>query len=148
MFKMSVSKMSVSSALAGTLLLGALMTSAAAGPQSIGYDKPPAGHRFDGCGGNAIARNACRDRGADAYYYNIAYADAFERPEYGRRYSWRNPYNGHRGYIVPMHERDVGNRGSGPCREFKQFTVMDGRRGEAYGTACPQGDGSWRILNV
>jgi hypothetical protein len=50
--------LSVSSVVAGTLLLGALITSATAQPQSIGYDKQPTGHRFDGCSGSAIARNA------------------------------------------------------------------------------------------
>lgn len=33
------------------------------------------------------------------------------------------------------------------CREFQQDVTIDGRRTEAYGTACLQPDGSWEVVN-
>lgn len=36
---------------------------------------------------------------------------------------------------------------AGPCREFQQNVVIDGKRQQAHGTACRQPDGSWRIVN-
>jgi surface antigen len=108
-----------------------------------------AGIIFGGIAGNAIARGACRDRQADAYYYNEAYYDAFERPRYGQRYNWRNPYSRNYGYVVPTSDYDDGHRygyrGS-ECREFEQAIWIDGHRTQAYGTACRARDGSWRIV--
>lgn len=109
-----------------------------------------AGVIFGGIAGNAIARNACRDRQADAYYYNPAYYDAFESPRYGRRYDWRNPYSGNYGYVTPTRDYDDGQRygyRGGECRQFQQAIWIDGHRTQAYGTACRNRDGSWRIVN-
>ncbi len=94
--------------------------------------------------GNAIARDACRDERADAYYYNRSYSDAFDQPEYGRRYEWRNRYNNHYGYVTPRRAfRD--NRGE--CREFTQEVYVDDYHSELVtGVACRQADGSWRIV--
>ena len=95
--------------------------------------------------GNAIARDACRNDRADAYYYNQSYYDAFEQPRYGQRYEWRNRYNGNYGYITPRRGfRDQ----RGECREFTQQIYVDGyRTEEAVGVACRQRDGSWRIVD-
>jgi surface antigen len=109
-----------------------------------------AGIIFGGIAGNAIARGACRDREADAYYYNEAYYDAFDEPDYGRRYDWRNPYSGNHGFVVPTRDYDDGYRygyRGGECREFEQTVWIDGHRTQAYGTACRNRDGSWRIVN-
>ena len=32
-----------------------------------------------------------------------------------------------------------------PCREFTQTVSIGGQMQEAYGTACRQADGSWKI---
>ena len=34
-----------------------------------------------------------------------------------------------------------------PCREFSQAVTIDGQSETAYGTACRQQDGAWRIVN-
>ena len=99
--------------------------------------------------GNAIARDACRDERADAYYYNRTYYDAFDTPTYGQRYEWRNPNNGHYGYVTPQRSyRDSGRYGyRGECREFTQeIYVDDYHTQEAVGVACRQDDGTWRIV--
>lgn len=33
-----------------------------------------------------------------------------------------------------------------PCREFQQNVTVGGNRTEAYGTACQQPDGSWKVV--
>ena len=102
-----------------------------------------------GIAGNAIARDSCRNERADAYYYNRAYYDGFENPEYGRSYDWRNPYNGDYGYMSPVRDYDEGYRcgyDGSQCREFRQTIYIDGRRADGYGTACRDSDGSWRIV--
>ena len=34
------------------------------------------------------------------------------------------------------------------CREFRQTITIGGRTENAYGTACLQPDGAWRIVNT
>ena len=95
--------------------------------------------------GNAIARDACRDERADAYYYNHTYNDAFDGPEYGRRYEWRNPNNGHYGYVTPTREYR-SNRYGNHCEEFTHVVYVDrDHTEEQTGIACRQPDGSWRM---
>ena len=99
--------------------------------------------------GNAIARDACRNDRADAFYYNQAYYDAFDRPTYGQRYEWRNPHNNHYGYITPRRAYADGDRYGyrGECREFTQTIYVDNyHTEEAVGVACRQDDGTWRIV--
>jgi surface antigen len=105
-----------------------------------------AGAVLGGIAGNAITRDGwCRDRRADAYYYNEAYYDAFDQPDYGERYEWRNQYSGNYGYVQPTGYTEYG--GYQDCREFTQVIYVGGRSEEAYGVACRQPDGSWRIVS-
>ncbi len=100
-----------------------------------------------GIAGNAIARDACRNERADAYYYNRSYYDAFEQPEYGRRYEWRNPHNGNYGYVTPTRRSDGARYGyRSECREFSQIVYVNGRQYEDISVACRAPDGSWRIV--
>ena len=101
-----------------------------------------------GIAGNAIAKDACRNDRADAYYYNNTYYDAFDEPEYGRRYEWRNPHNGNYGYVTPNRRVDgarYGNRTE--CREFSQTFYHNGRPYEDISVACRSDNGSWRIVS-
>lgn len=98
--------------------------------------------------GNAIARDACRNDRADAYYYNRSYYDAFDQPEYGRRYDWRNPHSGNYGYVTPRRHVD-GRRYGYPgaeCREFSQTVYIDGEQYEDMSVACRRPDGRWQIV--
>lgn len=106
-----------------------------------------AGVILGGIAGNAIGRGACQNDRADAYYYNNAYADAFDRPEYGRRYEWRNPHNGNYGYVTPMRRADRDRRGNmAECREFTQTVYVNGYETEEVNFACRTEDGRWRIV--
>jgi len=100
-----------------------------------------------GIAGNAIARDACRDQRYDAYYYNPVYYDAFDGPEYGRRYSWRNPHSGRYGYVTPVRRMDGGRWGyRGDCEEFRHTVYTDDQPYEEIRVACLTDDGTWRIV--
>ena len=55
---------------------------------------------------------------------------------------WQNPDTGHGGSVTPTRTFETE---SGPCREFTQTVSIGGHMEEAYGTACRQADGSWKI---
>ena len=62
--------------------------------------------------------------------------------------TWVNPDSGNRGTITPRRTYRV-QRGSTTryCREFQQTITVGGKTERAYGRACRQPDGSWRIVN-
>lgn len=57
---------------------------------------------------------------------------------------WRNPDSGNRGEITPIetYQTSAGQY----CREYRQTVWIGGEKQEAYGTACRQPDGSWKII--
>ena len=59
--------------------------------------------------------------------------------------TWTNPNTQHSGTITPVqtYQADSGQY----CREFTQTVTIGGRTEEAYGTACRQPDGTWKIQN-
>ena len=61
---------------------------------------------------------------------------------------WVNPDTGNRGTITPRRNYRV-QRGSTTryCREFQQTITVGGKTERAFGRACRQTDGSWRIAN-
>jgi len=63
----------------------------------------------------------------------------------GRPIVWDNPNNGNRVVVTPTREGST-NYGS-YCREYQQTITVGGRTEEAYGTACQQPDGSWKIVS-
>jgi surface antigen len=101
-----------------------------------------------GIAGNAIAKDACKDKNHDAYYYNNTYYDAFNDPDEGDEYEWRNPHTDNHGYVTAGDYYDDGYNGyAGPCRQFEQRVYIDGRAETATGVACRQPDGTWRIVS-
>ncbi|GAB4178792.1 MAG: RT0821/Lpp0805 family surface protein [Thalassobaculales bacterium] len=61
----------------------------------------------------------------------------------GQPISWNNPNTGHSGSVVATRD---GTRADGAyCREFQQTVTVGGKTENAYGTACRQPDGSWKI---
>jgi surface antigen len=68
---------------------------------------------------------------------------ALEYAPSGTAEEWRNPDSGHGGSFTPLRTyRDEGTY----CREYQQTVVIGGEERRAYGTACRQPDGSWRIV--
>ncbi|MBK5910047.1 hypothetical protein CCR85_00880 [Rhodothalassium salexigens] len=70
---------------------------------------------------------------------------ALETNRTGYASTWRNPDTGHRGRIEPTrtYQRPDGQY----CREFQQMIIVGGREEKAYGTACRQPDGNWKIVS-
>jgi surface antigen len=69
---------------------------------------------------------------------------ALETAPSGQTVAWRNPDSGNSGTITP---RPAARSRSGQyCREYQQTITVDGRSEQAYGTACRQADGSWKIV--
>ncbi|HEY9566684.1 MAG TPA: RT0821/Lpp0805 family surface protein [Thalassobaculum sp.] len=63
----------------------------------------------------------------------------------GTASTWRNPDSGHYGTVTPTNTYQTV---SGQyCREFTQTVNIGGRSEEAYGTACRQPDGTWKVVN-
>ncbi len=80
---------------------------------------------------------------ADAGYAETAARRAYAAP-LGDRIDWNNPQSGNSGTIVTT--RDGYSNTGTYCREFQQTIVVKGRTEQAYGTACKQADGTWKIV--
>jgi surface antigen len=63
----------------------------------------------------------------------------------GQTSTWKNPDTGHYGSYTPTktYESSSGQY----CREYQEKVTIDGKSHSAYGTACRQPDGSWKIVN-
>jgi surface antigen len=70
---------------------------------------------------------------------------ALEHSPTGQGNTWRNPETGNYGTTTPTrtYSRDSGQ----PCREYQTTVTVAGREQQAYGTACRDADGSWRIVS-
>ncbi len=81
---------------------------------------------------------------------DIAYAErnAQETLEYqptGSTATWINPDSGNSGSITPT--ATYQSAGGEYCREYQQTVTVGGDEQSAYGTACRQPDGSWKLVN-
>ena len=82
---------------------------------------------------------------ADRLYAQQAQQKAHVAP-IGETISWNNPESGNSGTFIPT--RDGTNTATGEyCREYQTTVNVGGKAESAYGTACRQPDGSWRIAN-
>ena len=63
----------------------------------------------------------------------------------GDRIVWNNPDSGNSGTVTPVREGTNANSGA-YCREYQTTVTVGGRDQEAYGTACQQPDGSWKVV--
>lgn len=68
---------------------------------------------------------------------------ALETSRTGSVMAWRNPDNGHSGTITPVRTYESSE---GYCREFQQTITVGGKTEKAYGKACRQPDGAWKIV--
>ena len=66
---------------------------------------------------------------------------ALERGQSGQATPWRNPDNGRYGEVVPSKPY---RRGPDDCRDYTHTIYIDGRPQSMRGTACRNGDGTWR----
>jgi surface antigen len=67
---------------------------------------------------------------------------ALETAPTGQPVAWTNPDTGHSGTVTATRTYHSGNS---YCREFQNDVVIGGKSEKAYGTACRQPDGSWKV---
>jgi surface antigen len=91
-------------------------------------------------GSKVAAGLSAQDRG----YYDAAATRAAAAPV-GQQITWTNPTSGVQGTITPT--RDGRAADGAACREYQQTVSIGGKTERAYGTACKQPDGSWKIIN-
>jgi len=115
---------------------GGLIGAAAGG----GAEGIVAGVLLGGLLGGAIG-NALDQR--DREYIRRTSYQSMEYGRIGEASTWRNPDSGHYGSVTPTrtYQESSGNY----CREFTQTVVVNGQQQDAYGRACRQPDGSWRV---
>ncbi|PHZ86328.1 RT0821/Lpp0805 family surface protein [Paremcibacter congregatus] len=70
---------------------------------------------------------------------------ALEKNPSGQTATWHNPDSGHSGTITP--QPAYTNAEEKYCREYQQTVSVGGKTETAYGTACRQADGTWKIVN-
>jgi surface antigen len=81
---------------------------------------------------------------ADLAYANQANQRAQAAPMQ-QTIQWSNPETGNYGTVTPVRE---GRAQDGSyCREFQQTVTIGGKTESAFGTACRQPDGTWRVVN-
>lgn len=94
--------------------------------------------------GALIGGDLARDRALSEQERRAAYL-AFESRPSGEAVPWHDPDRDVHGTYTPL--RTWRSRTGAYCREYQQVVVIDGREQRAYGTACRQPDGSWRIVD-
>ncbi len=68
---------------------------------------------------------------------------ALEYSPSGNSVEWNNPDSGNHGSITPTKTfKESGQY----CREYIQEVTIGGEKQKAYGKACRQPDGSWKII--
>ena len=82
---------------------------------------------------------------ADQAYAQQTTNEALETNRSGQQSTWSNPDSGNRGAVTPT--RTTYNDAGQPCREFQQTIVVGGKTQTAYGTACRDANGDWRIVS-
>lgn len=96
-------------------------------------------------GGYAGNRIGAQLNEADRVMAGRALTTSLEYNTTGASTTWTNPDTGHSGYSKPV--RTYEQTDGTPCREFTTVVTVGGQQQEAYGTACRQADGSWRIVD-
>ena len=90
--------------------------------------------------GSGIGKSLDR---ADRLALAHAQQEALEYGHSGSSTSWKNPDSGNSGEIVP--QRAVRQADGTYCREFQQTITVGGEMQSAYGTACREADGTWKL---
>jgi surface antigen len=122
---------------AGGGLLGAAIGKNASGDRGFVYTA--VGTLLGAMIGNSIGTSL---DSADREYADYAATSALEYNRSGTAASWRNPDSGNYGYTTPVRTYHTDGY---DCRDYETTIYVDGRPETARGSACRQGDGTWRI---
>ena len=122
---------------AGGGLLGASLGKNASGDRGFVYTA--VGTLLGAMIGNSIGQSL---DAADRQYADYAASNALEYNRSGTPAEWRNPDSGNYGYTTPVRTYESSGY---DCRDYETTIYVDGRPETARGSACRQGDGTWRI---
>ncbi len=92
--------------------------------------------------GNSIGRSLDEQDRRSMYRAQQA---ALETYPSGQSATWYNPDTGNSGSYIPQPAQQ--NNDGQYCREFQQTVTIGGKTESAYGKACRQPDGDWKIVN-
>tara|TARA_R110000868_G_scaffold64985_7_gene195039 strand:- start:4363 stop:4845 length:483 start_codon:yes stop_codon:yes gene_type:complete len=70
---------------------------------------------------------------------------ALEATKTGHTSNWSNPDSGNSGSVTPTKTYKTAE--GEYCREYQQTVTVGGKTQDAYGTACRQPDGTWKVRN-
>ncbi len=101
-----------------------------------------AGVLLGGLLGNEVGKSLDK---ADVAYAERNAQQTLEYQPTGATSSWVNPDSGNSGSITPT--KTYQSAGGENCREYQQTVTVAGEQQSAYGTACRQPDGSWKLVN-
>ena len=119
----------------GGAAFGGLIAAAAGGGGAAIAGAVIGGALLGGLAGNMLDQ---RDKRLAAE----AQQKALESTPTGTPVAWSNPDTGHSGTITPVKTYQSGGT---YCREFQSDVIIDGKPDKAWGTACRQPDGSWKV---
>ncbi len=93
-----------------------------------------------------IERETIVYRTAPAPYgaVNPTLGSVLEYNRTGEATIWQDPDSGQTLSTAPVRTHMTP---AGPCREYVTSVIIGGQEQQAYGTACRQNDGSWRVQN-
>jgi len=125
--------------------IGGIGGAAAGSLLAAAFHGGPAGI-FGGAIAGGLIGAAIGDRmdAADRRDAQNAAQHALEKAPSGKAVAWHNPDSGHSGTVTPV--RTYQKSGGQYCREYQQTVTIGGQNHQAYGTACRQADGTWKII--
>ncbi len=82
---------------------------------------------------------------ADRLYAGRNAQQTLEATPTGQSSTWQNPDSGNSGTFTPTQTYETAQ--GQYCREYQTTVTVGGATEEAYGTACRQPDGSWKVVN-
>jgi surface antigen len=82
---------------------------------------------------------------ADRLHAQQTTQQSLETAKTGTTATWTNPDSGHSGTVTPT--KTYQSAEGQYCREYQQTVTVGGKTENAYGTACRQPDGSWKVVN-
>jgi surface antigen len=122
--------------------LGAWAGSSIDNTGSGGVVAVAAGTLIGGLIGNQIGKGldkVDRQEAGRAQYGGLEYGKS------GESRQWYNPDSGNGGSFTP--EPAYQNKSGQYCREYQQNITVGGKNETAYGKACRQADGTWKVIN-
>jgi surface antigen len=153
-----------------TVSVAALLVVSVAGCESLGGQKQTGGALLGGIGGAIAGAQFGQGSGqiaaavagtlrgalvgsevgrsldkADLAYANRANTQAQAAP-LNQPIQWNNPQTGNYGTITPVRD-GTDTRTGAYCRDFQQTVTIGGKTESAYGTACRQPDGTWKVVS-